>query len=911
VTDVDLAIREYLRAPEEGFWEWRDGGEAVVWKDNRTIAFRAEVAQILQWLAPQGLPSFSALLLLLAATRHSWLEDRAGPGILAGILQGSAPQSLLQNVLSGLDGVAQLEPELRTPIAAKQALVEMALEHAPRIVHSPTVLAIVEAMERGIGEFVDVVDETVHTSGYAPALLTRDLHLISAGIQRVDASALRMRLATGIEEEPQPVEFELAPSEAARQLIRSLLDDVELAGIGRIAKRLESLASLPRRLSATPEQEAGGYSDIANRGALDRLLTSELVHDNLTLAVRVAMNEALYLCRESPPSLPQTNRAVMLDAGIRMWGLPRLFAAAAALAFTAQAGRVGRVDFFRASDGAVEPIDLLSRSGIVEHLAALEPDLHPAAALADFLRRSSSDDATTEPILLTSQQSLDDAEVQEALRKLAPPKLFLAAVDRSGSFRLWERTPHGCKLLREATIDLAEIVAAPATLVDRSRTSDLPAIFSAAAFPLRLSHAVRPSEIWWSGHWGALSLTNDGRLMRWDQPSRGAIQLAERLPAGKLWWTSQPDAGDDVVLVIGSAHKLHVIRVGREGLRSQPTPLQLGDFGAVASICAHNGVLFACRKDHIATFDPGTGAQLSRLVVPSGLRWRHDRFFRAAYEDSPWYALSYNGLSASFEAVPVGTNASVAPKLTTMFEYYGGDGPVGVTSSGHFYLTAKDKLENVSHELVGEVRVAAISPDGKRVCLAAPQLKRPSGLEFQSIGMPFGIKYRCTETAFDERITRNCTQQTLRHRFNAIGVDSSGDLALRSSKGHVVSFQLSLGTPAMVGRGHSVSLPRPIAFAPVEGDFGYKLSVARWPDGGSCYLDSRGLLHLVPANRSQHELTLVLYEGELTGWRSDGRRWGKPYFIDVDDRSVKEHSAAAARDLYEPIVRSFVHSFHA
>jgi len=262
--------------------------------------------------------------------------------------------------------------------------------------------------------------------------------------------------------------------------------------------------------------------------------------------------------------------------------------------------------------------------------------------------------------------------------------------------------------------------------------------------------------------------------------------------------------------------------------------------------------------------------------------------------------------------VPVGANAAAAPKLTTMFEYYGGDGPVGVTSSGHFYLTAKEKLENISHELVGEVRVTAISPDGKRVCLAAPQPKRSSMWDYQSIGMPFGIKHRCTETAFDERVTRICTQQTLRHRFNAIGVDSSGDLALRSTKGHIVSFQLSLETPAIIGRRHGVSLQRPIAFVPVEGDFGYKLSVARWPDGDACYLDSRGLLHLVPANRSHRELTLVLCEGELTGWRSDGRKWGKAYFIDVEARAANEHSAAAAaRDAYEPIVRSFVHSFHA
>ncbi|BBO34348.1 hypothetical protein [Lacipirellula parvula] len=911
MTDVDMAIREYLRAPDDGFWEWREGGEAIVWKDNRTIAFRAEVAQVLRWLAPQGLPSFSAILLLLAATRHSWLEDRSGLGIIAGALQESAPQSLLSNAFSELDKVAQLEPELRTQIAAKRVLVEMALEGAPRVVQGSTAEAIAEAMDRGIGEFIDVAEVAVVASNYAPALLARDLHLLSAGIHRVDAQALRMRLTTGIEEAPQSVELELSPSETARQLICSLLNDAEFAGVGRIAKRLESMTSLPRRLSAAPEQEAGGYSDIANRGPLDRLLASELAHDNNTLAVRVAMNEALYICRESPPSLPQTNRAILIDAGIRMWGLPRLFATAAALAFAAQSGRAGKVDFFRASDDFAEPIELLSRSGITEHLAALEPDLHPAAALADFLKRISSDNVRTEPILLTSQQSLDAADVQETLRQLAPPQLLMAAVDRDGTFRLWERTPRGCKLLREATIDLADIVSAPAALVDRSSTSDLPAIFAVAPFPLKLPHAVRQSEIWWSGHWGALSLTSDGRLMRWTMPARGAMQIAERLPIGRLWWASQPDAGDNVFVVAGSAHKLHVFSVGREGLRQQPTPLQLGDFGAVASVCAHNGILFACRKNKVAVFDPATGAQLDRLAIPHGLRWQHGRFFRLTYDGKPWHALSYNGMSARFEAVPVFANSSVTLKLSTMFEYAGGDGPVGVTPTGQFYLTANEKLERVWHDLSGDIRVLDISLDGKRICLAAPHPEQPSRLEYRSIGMPFGINHRCTETAFDERITRNCRALTLRHRFNVIGIDSSGDLALRSAKEQLVSFQLALNTPAMVSRSHGLKLQRPIAFKPVEGYFGYQLSVARWPNGNACFLDSRGLLHLVPANRSLPELTLVLHEGELTGWRSDGQMWGKPYFIAGSEKAGDERSAATSRNLFEPTIRSFVHSVHA
>src|SRR5439155_18569938 len=92
---------------------------------------------------------------------------------------------------------------------------------------------------------------------------------------------------------------------------------------------------LPRRLNEAEELPVGGVSDIAPRGPLDRLLLSELAHDDLTLAVRVAMNEALYYRRESPPRTPPRQRHLVLDSGVRLWGLPRLYGTAVALAMTA------------------------------------------------------------------------------------------------------------------------------------------------------------------------------------------------------------------------------------------------------------------------------------------------------------------------------------------------------------------------------------------------------------------------------------------------------------------------------------------------------------------------------------------------------------------------------------------------
>src|SRR5439155_5673228 len=60
---------DYLRAPAKGLWQWAENGAVLVWHDGTTIAFRQEISQILEWLAPNGLPSFGAIVFLLAACR--------------------------------------------------------------------------------------------------------------------------------------------------------------------------------------------------------------------------------------------------------------------------------------------------------------------------------------------------------------------------------------------------------------------------------------------------------------------------------------------------------------------------------------------------------------------------------------------------------------------------------------------------------------------------------------------------------------------------------------------------------------------------------------------------------------------------------------------------------------------------
>src|SRR5262249_59432658 len=108
----------------------------------------------------------------------------------------------------------------------------------------------------------------------------------------------------------------------------------------------------------------GGVADITNRGPLDRLLLSELAHDDLTLSVRVALNEALYLRREPPMREPPGTLALLLDCGVRLWGIPRVLATAVALPLIARDKQHSEVVACRARGKQLQPVGLLSRAGM-------------------------------------------------------------------------------------------------------------------------------------------------------------------------------------------------------------------------------------------------------------------------------------------------------------------------------------------------------------------------------------------------------------------------------------------------------------------------------------------------------------------------------------------------------------------
>ena len=284
----------------------------------------------------------------------------------------------------------------------------------------------------------------------------------------------------------------------ARGLLNQLTDDRELGGVARLARQLIAAITLPRTLSEPDELQMGGVSDISNRGSFDKLLLSELANDDMTLSVRLALNEALYMRRESPPSPQTQTRCVLIDISLPLWGIPRLYATAAAMALHATSDKLVRINCFRSGRDTAEATVLTTREGLAEHLAALEPTEHPGASLESFLLAVESEPASAEPVLITTSDVLAGDAFRQALGKYCLGDLWLIVVERDGRLKVLQRTRQGTSVRKQLQLSLEEILSPQAVKhVKRLDVQDdIPAIFHLQQFPLLLSHQTRVGWLW-------------------------------------------------------------------------------------------------------------------------------------------------------------------------------------------------------------------------------------------------------------------------------------------------------------------------------------------------------------------------------------------------------------------------------
>ncbi|WP_254514002.1 aminoglycoside phosphotransferase family protein [Anatilimnocola floriformis] len=881
------AARSYLAPPRPEFWHWDDEQSAIAWLDGPTITLRQELAVVLasQPNSGRGLPELTVVLLILSACRESWHASRTA---LERALEDLYPASGLPRgvveVLDRLEDVHKVARDLFQTAQRKSELLWYLFADQPnRETDVETADEIVELLAKPALQLENL--------GRKPADLWHTFMSLRSALERFDPDEFLAWCDTGLEQEvkPAPLEVEYTSGQRVRMLLTELNDDEELGGVARLARQLLAAIALPRPLAEPDDLPLGGVSDIANRGALDRLLLSELAYDDLTLAVRIATGEALYYRRETPPKSPPLRRMIVLDSGLRQWGVPRVFITSVGLALAAAGDERLAIEAYRARGEELVEVDLTRKDGLQQQLAALETDLHLGKALPAIqqlqLKNADGENLPSDVVLVTSDDALADEEFRKQLRAANLDGAWIAAINRAGRVRLMELGLREMVLKRECRFDLAEILTPARKPLVPLVTGDgkLPAFCRLKEVPLRIPHDLSIERAWSIGDQGVLAIYKDYRLTWWTDTVIGPQQLADNMPRGRVLWADSVSEHAPYRAVVGtlSVRGLYALQVW-PGERDVSVALlkhnhqeQFTTVTATAEhiflIGPHRAVAFAWSGEELATCK----------VVDRHLGGRY--FLRNGTQ--------FVG-AITVRGDKIGLTAGYTLKSTPAHQILGIAGerevPQVIRCDGY----AIDLISGHASQLITghtlPVTLLAQSRDNRTLVLQDKDRKQVV-VRLDKLG----CRQVWGDPAYfaEEHVAKFMgSKVNLRQHFHGIYVTARGDLALRSRKG----LELTLDAlPRMRWRdsGRSeVRQPQLRPFANVDAPSGYLLQRATWDDGSQAWLDSRGLLHLRSSNPQVAELTLILQDGETAGWSSTHGLFGSPYFTGTPALQETPHS---------------------
>jgi hypothetical protein len=874
----------------------------LAWRDGGTIAFREEIERILARLAHESqiVPPFTELVLLLAALRgepRGTLRAERVDALEAYLANfdasasTAAARAALPSTVEVLKVLGGVPASFWARVDAFDLVACQVVERSGQARDPGRASQLETQLERGFADWVLEAPSAVQ----AAEEWSHALVLLGRGLERFEPSTLILRARTGLEALPPTLEIELHVGADARRLLAELRDEPEFAALAALAREVAALVHVPRPVADRTDLPLGGVSDVSNRGSPERLLTSELALDDLTLAVRIATNEALYTRREAPPRTRRHARCIALDVGIHSWGTPRVFAIAVALGLAMAVDRHDRALVWRTSGAGLVAVELSTRDGLVELLAALEPEPDPTTAFSRLFEIEQDGAESREVFLIVSEAVAKSAAMRRWMREAQRESVHLAAVGRGGHLVIERWSSRGVRKLHEAQYDLGELrrsfSASEGDPVDGLEFA-LPVFLHKRPLPLRVGSGAENSRYCEAREAASpelLELTSIGDLVVWNDPLEGGRVVD--------MFASRLDVRLFAADASGRAHLVYKLR-GRPELWYSTVDLASGerwthalDGGAAwTRFELVEGRLVLLRESEFSVVEVADGVLRATDPAKCGVHL-NGRYFRSGAEIA---ALSFEGGRPGF--IGVVSLSRMAQDAIAVFDWPGVDGPwVIFRGANRILSSASGDRTEVDFLRVQEcVSLEVLTWNRK------PRVVLNGNLEFV-----LGSGARLSGSLSCRSPAAYTLREARLRSLKSIGCDESGTLCVETRPGVHFAIRRSSASSR-----HGRICAEPVDQAPssrfafVErSGLPYGLRVARSAAGDLAITDKRGFLHLVSHDPTVAQLTVALvHDRPLRAWSSDGWSCGDAAYLmggptrsDVDALRVLEQHAAGFR----------------
>lgn len=451
-------MSHYFQSYDKYFWQWEDNMEVIAIPNGNTIAYRAYVVEVLEALAPQGLPPFGSLMLAIMATNPGGKEDvDTFYSMLYGLIE-SERDTRLSSTIQFLKLLSDL-PEPYKKGNGRLSVFSTIFQNAHGISSlkkSKEYLGALKAkiyLNSSIG-----IKQKFEEINFDRDL--KPLYLLNEKFKTVDQIIEKIAELPGLNEEIKIDEFggdSDSNQEEKEDLIDLMMQDPKTFHVGALVRRIWSGLNIPVHSSLPSQQPIGGVSDISNKGSFDKLLVSEFANDDLVFLSRLANNEALYIRREVPPSKSKHQRIFLVDISLKNWGTPKAIAFATMLAIAKHPKSDFEVLVY-AIGNTVYPLQIDSIHTIIDSLQLLDGTLNPVNGMNAFFKDFKLP-LGTEVFLFTEPTVLKQSSMARALSEYQSFIKYMILSDAEGSIDVYRKQQASRKHVQHIQLPLKELWA--------------------------------------------------------------------------------------------------------------------------------------------------------------------------------------------------------------------------------------------------------------------------------------------------------------------------------------------------------------------------------------------------------------------------------------------------------------------
>ncbi|MFN8674177.1 MAG: hypothetical protein U0457_19105 [Candidatus Sericytochromatia bacterium] len=439
----------YLESYPNYFWRWNDNFEVIEWINSTTIAYRDEIINLFNDLEVNI--SFSTILLILSATKDNWFEKKDSYKKIFNFIKARYfldKELLIIDKINRsfyiLDIIAKLPKELvknkKLAYLIQEIFIDYYSDYENKILKN-----IATKLENDkINYFLSNNEKIITLEKYLEPLE----QLISVFDKFKNEDELLFYLKTGIYEEPINTIDKEEEIITKKTLFEELEEDSQTIGLSKLAKQLLHFLNLSLKLKKIDNYDFEGYSDISNKGSLDRLLLSELANENDLFTARLVNNELLYIKKETPPADNINTKVIFIDSTLKMWGVNRIFAISSAISIAYNNNSV----CYLLGEDSFHKVDMSNKKGIIEALSYLDIGLSPLITLKSILK--SNYIKNNDFIFITNNENKTTYINNPIFSEIKKYLNFLLSVDITGELEIYQILNNNITNIKKINLDI-------------------------------------------------------------------------------------------------------------------------------------------------------------------------------------------------------------------------------------------------------------------------------------------------------------------------------------------------------------------------------------------------------------------------------------------------------------------------